>query len=104
MDPHLRSKEIERRHHFDDTRNSKVVKSDLRNNDKVVIHHLTRHIPILGMCFKIKAKGILYYAENEQEKKTGMVAVSERAWSHNLQRFVQEMFLRLQAELSCHSD
>ena len=42
MDPHLRSKEIERRHHFDDTRNPKVMKSDLRNNDEVVIHHPTR--------------------------------------------------------------
>ena len=53
---------------------------------------------------KIKTKGILYYAKNEQEKKNGMVAVPERAWAHNLQRFVQEVFLRLQAELSCNSD
>jgi len=40
-----------------------------------------------------KTKGILYYAENEQEKKNGMVTVPERAWSHFLQRFMQEVFL-----------
>ena len=33
-----------------------------------------------------------------------MVAVPEWTWAHNLQRFVQEMFLRLQAELPCYSD
>lgn len=45
-----------------------------------------------------------YYVENEQEKKNGMVTVPERAWAHNLQRFVQEVFLRLQAELPWYSD
>lgn len=29
-------------YHFDDLCNPKVLKSDLRNNDAVAIHHLTR--------------------------------------------------------------
>ena len=33
---------FERGHHFDDPRNPKVVKSDLRNNDELVIHHPRR--------------------------------------------------------------
>lgn len=51
-----------------------------------------------------KKRKELYYAENEQEKKTGMGAVPERAWSHNLQWIVSAMLLRLQAELPCNSD
>ena len=35
----LKAKEVERSHQFDDPRNPKVVKSDFRNNNEVVIHH-----------------------------------------------------------------
>ena len=54
--------------------NSKVVKSDLSCTDEVVIHHLTRHIPKMGMCGAFKRTpcfgATLGYPVSERVQKT----------------------------------
>ena len=63
LDPHLRNKRGLRSHHFNDPRNPKVVKSDLWNNDEVVICHPTRGERNVHSLAHSKNGNMLYNSE-----------------------------------------